>query len=218
MEVLMIARSRSVRHDVLVEGGRSWASDGTAVRNYSCGWDRIAARVCGKRVELKRKLGVVCPGLDISLAELVPLVAFLRWWERHRTRWAAFYWTCAGHAPGWGGATAFYQAPGATPELRVAMKGMGGLRGFDFTGRDVRVRVSPPKRVVGIADLEARVIRRGERLGDPAGEEVGGVYRCGELRFKADRNSVTVKRGRRWINFEPEERRFLERLLAVERR
>ncbi|MBK7583744.1 MAG: hypothetical protein IPI67_26570 [Myxococcales bacterium] len=180
--------------------------------------DRIAARVCGGRVELKREFGVVCPGLDITLAELVPLAAFLRWWERHRTRWAAFYWTGTGHPPGWGGETAFHQAAGASPPVRVATKGMGGLQGSDFTGRDVRVRVLPPKHVAGIAVLEASVVRRGERLGNPAGEEVGGVFRCGDFRVKADRDSVTVKRGRRWIAFEPEEHLFLERLLAVERR
>jgi hypothetical protein len=96
------------------------------------------------------------------------------------------------------------------------MKSMGKLKGEDFTGRDVRVRVDGPERVAGVADLEARVVRRGERLGDSVGEEVGGVYRCGEVRIEADRNSATLRRGKRWIAIEPEEHLFLERLLAVE--
>ncbi len=211
----MIARSRNDR-DVLVESGRSWRPDGTEIREYTCGFDRIAARVGAKRVELKRKHGVMCPGLELALGDLEPLIALLRWWKQHRTRWAAFYWTGAGHPPGWGGETAFYQPPGRAPKLRVAMKVRGKLEGENLTGRNVRVRAVPPKRVAGVADLVQRVVRRGERLGDPAGEEVGGVYRCGELRVEADRNSVTVKRGRRWLAIEPNEHLFLERLAAVE--
>lgn len=214
----MIVRSRYDRHDVLVEGGRSWRADGAEIRTYTCGWDRIAARVGAEGIELERKLGVMCPGLAVALPELELLVGFLRWWEQHQIRWAAFYWTGAGHPPGWGGATAFYQPPGGAPQVRVAMKVMGKLQGDGFTGRDVHVRVEPAERVAGGAEQEARVVRRGERLGDPAREEVGGVYRLGGLRLEADRNSVTVKRGRRWIDIEPEESLFLERLLAVERR
>lgn len=212
----MIAQPRGTRLDVLVERGRSWRADGTVVRKYSCGSDRIRARVCGEHVGLKRNFGVLCPGLDVTLSELARLVVFLLWWEKHRTRWSAFYWTGAGHPPGWGGETAVYQPPGAAPRVHVATRGMGGMRGADFTGRDVRVRVTPAQLVADVADHVARVIRRGERLGDPAGEEVGGVFRCGELRVEARRESMAVKRGRRWIALEPEEREFLERLLAVE--
>lgn len=212
----MVARSRYSRHDVLVEGGRSWRPDGAAIRNYSCGQNRITARVSAERVELGRNFGVVCPGLDLALGELEPLIAFLRWWEAHRARCAAFYWTGAGHPPGWGGATAFYQAPGRVPQIRVAVKVMGKLRGEDFTGRDVRVRVDPPECVAGVARLVARVVRREERFGDLAGEEVGGVYQCGELRIEAERNHVTMRRGKRWIEIEPEEHLFLDRLLDVE--
>lgn len=214
----MIARSRGTRRDVLVERGRSWRADGTSVRNYTCGQDRLGARVCGDRVELRREFGVLCPGLDLTFTELAQLVAFLRWWEKHRTGWSAFYWTGAGHPPGWGEETAFYQARGATAPVRVATRGMGGMRGADFTESDVRVRVAPSKRVADVADHVARVIRRGERLGDPAGEEVGSLFRCGELRIETRRDSVDVKRGRRWIALEVEERQFLERLLAVEGR
>ncbi len=170
-----------------------------------------------ERVKLERNFGVVCPGIDVELTELGPLVVFLRWWRRHRTRWAAFYWTGAGHPPGWGGATAWYQPRGSAPSIRVAMKAMGKLKGNDFTGRNVRVRVDPPERIAGVADLDARVVRRGERLGDPDGEEVGGVYRCGDFRIEADRNSATVRRGKRWIEIDPGEHAFLERLLIVER-
>lgn len=214
----MIARSRGTRRDVLVERGRSWRADGTPVRNYTCDQGRIAASVCGDQVELRREFGVLCPGIDLTLAELAQLVSFLRWWEEHRMRWSAFYWTGAGHPPGWGGETAFYQARGTAAPVRVATRGMGGMSGANFTGRDVRVRVAPPVRVADVADHVARVIRRGERLGDPAGEEVGGVFRCGELRIEAKRDSVTAKRGRRWIALEPGELQFLECLLAVEAR
>ncbi|MBK9129434.1 MAG: hypothetical protein IPM13_16820 [Phycisphaerales bacterium] len=212
----MIARSRGTRRDVLVERGRSWRADGTPVRNYTCGLGRLAARVCGDQVVLRRKFGVMCPGLDLTLAELAQLVSFLRWWEEHRTGWSAFYWTGAGHPPGWGAETAFYQARGTTAPVRVAIRDMGGTKGADFTGRDVRVRIAPPQRVADVADHVARLIRRGERFGDPAGEEVGGIFRCGELRVEARRGSVEVKRGRHWISLEPAERQFLERLLAVE--
>ncbi|MBK8997392.1 MAG: hypothetical protein IPM35_16815 [Myxococcales bacterium] len=187
----MIVRSRGTRRDVLVERGRSWRADGTPVRNYTCGLDRLAARVCGDRVVLRRKFGVMCPGLDLTLAELAQVIAFLRWWDKHRTSWSAFYWTGEGHPPGWGGATAFYKPPGAAPRVRVATSFMGGMSGTNFTGRDVRVRVAPPGRVADLADHVARVVRRGERLGDPAGEEVGGVFRCGQLRIEARRDSVT---------------------------
>ena len=195
----MANRSRYDRCDVLVDRGRSWRPDGAEVRNYSCGWDRLAARVCAERVDLERRRGVICPGIGIMLAELEPIVVFLGWWERHRTRWAAFYWTGAGHPPGWGGATAFFQPPGAAHQVRVAEKVMGKVRGEAFVGRDVRVRVHPPERVAGVADQDARVFRRGERLGNPAGEEVGGVYRCGELCIEADRNSVTLRGVADWI-------------------
>jgi hypothetical protein len=210
-------RPKAKAKPVLVERGRSWKADGTEVRRYTCGWKRIAARVTGDRVKIKRKLGVMCPGIVVALAELESLVTFLRWWERHQTRWAAFYWTCSGHPPGFGGESAFYQPPGRGRQVRVAMRSMGTLEGEDFTGQDVRVQVDPHERVAGVADLEARVFRRGERHGDPAGEEVGGVYRCGDLRLKADRNSVTVKRGKQWVEIEPDEYLFLDRLLAVER-
>jgi hypothetical protein len=210
----MLTRSRYDRHDVLVDRGRSWRPDGAEIRNYACGLNRITARISAEHVELKRKLGVVCPGVEIVLADLDALVAFLHWLEKHRTRWAAFYWTGTGHPPGWGGATAFYQRPGRVRPIRVAAKVMGKVRGEDFTGHDVPVRVDPPERVAGVAALMARVVRRGERLGDP-GEEVGGVYRCGELGIEAARNSVTVRRGKHWIEIEPEEHLFLERLLLV---
>lgn len=214
----MIPHPRDTRGDVVVERGRSWRADGTVVRRYSSASDRIRARVCSERVGLKRNFGVLCPGLALRLDELARLVAFLQWWEKHRARWSAFYWTGAGHPPGWGGETAFYQARGAAAPVRVATRGMGVMFGVDFTGREVRVRVAPPERVADVADHVARVVRRGERLGDPAREEVGGVFLCGDLRIIARRDSVTVKRGRRWIAFEPDERRFLERLLAVEGR
>ena len=214
----MIARSRYDRHDALVEGGRSWRPDGAEIRNYTCGQNRITARVSAERVELERKLGVVCPGLDVALADLYPLVAFLGWWQEHRTGWAAFYWTGSGHPPGWGGASAFYQPPGRALQVRVAVQVMGKVQGEDFTGRDyVCASIRPPERVAGVADLVARVIRRGEKLGDPGGEEVGGIYRCGELGIEAERNGVTVRHGKRWIAIEPEEHLFLKRLLDVER-
>jgi hypothetical protein len=212
----MIARSRYSGRDVLVERGRSWRRDGAEVRKYTCGWDRISASVCGERIALRRKLGVVCPGLDIVRTQLSSLIAFLRWWERHRTRWSAFYWTGAGHPPGWSGATAYYQPAGSAQKIRVAMKCIDGLRGDDFTGRDIYVPVRPPHRVGGVAILLSRVIRREERLGERRGEEVGGVYRCGQFRVDASRNSVTIKRGRNWVDIEPGEWRFFERLLAIE--
>src|SRR5258706_10181061 len=144
----MDARSRYDRHhDVLVESGRSWRSNGIEVRNYVCGWDRIAARVSAEHVELERRFGLICPGLTLAFAELEPLVVFLRWWHRHRTRWAAFYWTGAGHPPGWGGGTAWYQPRGAAPAVRVATKAIGKLHGEDFTGHNVRVPVDPPDHV-----------------------------------------------------------------------
>jgi hypothetical protein len=74
----MNARARYDSRDVLVESGRSWRSNGAVVRNYVCGWDRIAARVSAERVELKRQFGVVCPGINVALAELDQLVVFLQ--------------------------------------------------------------------------------------------------------------------------------------------
>lgn len=204
------------RDVVLVERGRSWRSDGAEVRTYTCGWNRIVARVCAERVQIRRKRGVVCPGLELTFGDLDRLTTFLRWWDQHRTRWAAFYWTGEGHPPGWGSETAFYQPPGNVPRVRVAMKVLGKLQGEDFTGHDEVVPAAPPERVADVAVLQKRVWRRGERFGDPAGEEIGGIYRCGELCVEADRHVVTVKRAKKWLVIEPSEHRFFERLLAVE--
>jgi hypothetical protein len=207
------ARNQRAR-DVLFERGRSWRADGAEIRHYAGSGDRIVARVGVDRVELARKVGVVCPGLAVTLAELQPLVAFLRWWHRHRSRWAAFYWSGAGYPPGFGSA-AYYQPRGGAPRLRVATRLMGKLDGEDFTGADVRERAIASRPVAGAAGLEARVIRRGERFGDPAGEPVGALYRCGRLRLEANRNSVTVRRGKQWVQLEPQDGVFLERLIAV---
>ena len=212
------SRSRYARKGVLIEEGRTWLADGKEVRRYTCGWRRLVVSVIGRRVAIARECGVVCSGITLSFVEVERVAAFLAWWHGHRVTWAAFYWSGAGHPAGFGSATAWYQASGGQKAVRVASMTMKKLSaGKDFVGHDVTVVVDPPVRVPGRAKLVARVVRRGERFGDPAGEEVGGHFRMGTLELDADRNDVRVTRGEHEIVFEPEEHLVLERLLVVER-
>jgi hypothetical protein len=214
MEALMI---HNRTNDALVERGRSWTREGIEIRNYADGSNRITARVSSDGVLLARRLGVVCPGLEVTFVELAQLAVFLRWWEAHRTGWAAFYWSGAGFPPGYG-AQAIYQPPGSKPRTIVARRVLGKLEGEDFIGRDELEEVDRPVRVAGTIDQVSRVIRHGERVGNPAGEESGGLYACGSLSFEADRIGTSVRRGKQWILFEPADSIFLERLLDQSRR
>ena len=203
--------------DVLVTCGRRWRADGIPVNSYRCGWNRIRARVAAGDVRLTRNLGRVGTGISVSLDELEPLITLLRWYGTQRLSWSAFYWSGHGNVPGWGFAGAFYQPPGDARQVEVASKAYGKLRGEDFTGEDVRIRVDPPERVADVADLVARIVRKGERFGNRAGEQVGAVYHLGTLVIDAKRMELVLRRGKEWISLEDGEELFLERLLSIER-
>ena len=81
----------------------------------------------------------------------------------------------------------------------------------------MRIRVDPPERVADVADLVARIVRKGERFGNRAGEQVGAVYHLGTLVIDAKRMELVLGRGKEWISLEDGEDLFLERLLSIER-
>jgi len=71
------------RRDVVIHRGRRWREDGAVAEDVTCGWERLAARIVGDRIELRRLPDGSSPGFEITLEELDTLVEFLAGWEDH---------------------------------------------------------------------------------------------------------------------------------------
>lgn len=200
--------------DNLLELGTVWRG-GAEVRRYASAGERLVAQVSPGAVRLKRSLGVMGAGLSLTLDELAIVARLLPHWRRRRTAWASFEESGAGYAPGWGGRGTWYQPPGRKPRIKIGERLMGKWRGEQLVGREERRPVSArPIARVGVAQV-GKIVRVGERHGDPAGEIVGVVFRLGNLEMEARRDGLMLRRGNASVAIEPREEAFFATLLPL---
>jgi len=175
------------------------------------------------RVRLKRRLGIVgsgrgANGLDLDADELRPLAIAAADWQRRRTAWAAFYFSCGGYPAGCGGAS-WYQPPGpSSRRVKIGESVMGNRTGADLVGRDQVVAIHP--RALGArVRVIAELWRRGEVQGPAEGALVGLRYEFGSgARLDAKREGAKVWRaGGAHVYLEPSEDTFVVALLETVR-
>lgn len=208
----------------LVEGVRSWLSDGRATREFIVN-GRLAANVTGDRVTLRRSFGVSMPGrapLALSLDELGSLVALIGHWQERRDRWPAWFINRQPNLP-FGHNFGRYQPPGAGAKLQKLGEAVYGPNQASETlkllpGKERVVRVCAPTLAVAGFTRTARIRRVGVS-DDPRGVLVGEVYRHTDgtrVRMKRDALQVSRKRALLWI--EQHDLQGLKILLNVLRR
>jgi hypothetical protein len=172
---------------------------------------------------LKRRLGIVgsgrgANGLDLDVDELRALAIAAADWQRRRKAWAAFYFSCGGYPPGYGGAS-WHQPPGPSSQrVKIGESVMGNRTGADLVGRD-QVAAIRPRTIGARVRVIAELWRRGEVHGPAEGSLVGLRYEAGAgVRFDARREGAKVWRtGGAHVYLEPSEDTFVEALLDAVR-
>lgn len=180
--------------------------DGLVVHRYAARGGELRADVVRGRVRLRRRE----QRLDATLAELRALLPLWRAWEEERVRWAAYYAKPLGGAVEW-----VYQPAGRRRRVVVGRADVYRRRtGEALRGEDQLEPVAPPRSAPAGFAVVADIVRRGERLGEPAGERVGVVYEGLGWRVEARRRELTLTRGGESIRVMSRERGFLPTLLG----
>ncbi len=179
----------------LFELGRTIVGGKPTTTMYAWSTGRIYAARGAGWTRIKRRLGVVGPGITLNDAELRAVAGVSELWARVRDDWAAFYYSSAGYPPGYGGGC-YYQAPGTLAErvtigVSILSRRGPGLEGKEEIRQPTRARRSPSG-----ATLHGEIWRCGERYGPAAGSLVGERYRIGaRVIVEARRQDLRVSRG-----------------------
>lgn len=190
--------------DVLEEAGGGLVEIARGARRvFLWGEGRLWASMNGRGVRLRRRLGVVGPGIRLTWAELEAVARLARTWSRLRDGWHAFYFSCAGYPGGFGGAT-YRLAPGRRSRAeRIGVETVYGRSGGRLAGRDEE----RPTRRRGWA---AEIWRVGEPRTPKGGVLTGLVARLpGGLEARLERMSLDLRRGEEEVEIEPGEEGML---------
>jgi hypothetical protein len=201
----------------LFELGRAIGRGAPTTTTYAWSSGRICATRGSGWVRIKRRMGVVGPGITLHDDELCALAGVARRWAAVRQKWAAFYYSGAGYPPGFGSGC-YYQAPGARGKrVTIGVSGLG-RRGRGLEGRDEIRRPARVARSRKGAELLGEIWRRGERFGPRAGSLVGERYAIGaDLRVEVRRHELCVSRRRTEdeVVIEPDETELVAALLEL---